>query len=55
MADDSVVDLSGFRQKKEEVWHCVCGGNLFYLLDNGFHRCFQCSYIFEYIEDEDDE
>lgn len=46
-----VTDISQFRQKKpEQVWACRCGGQHFYLNDDGTIECRSCKLINETME-----
>ena len=44
--DGLVVSLENYRSKKpEHVWECNCGGQLFYLHDDGGIECRSCKTI----------
>lgn len=46
-----VTDLNQFRSKKPEmIWECQCGGQHFYLNNDGTIECRSCKRINETIE-----
>lgn len=40
---DNVLSLSSLRP--DLVWQCRCGGQLFYILNDGYVRCYSCGLI----------
>jgi hypothetical protein len=47
MASDNIIEMKVFKgkPKKDLVYECDCGCQVFHLLENGLIRCYGCALI----------
>lgn len=44
MSDDNVIKMVP-KPRKDVVYECGCGCQIFHILENGMVRCYECSLI----------